>query len=146
MVTQKRMFSLVSSVIRPVFVMTHSACLPSTVSPICRQSHISASQSMPIALTLNARPSPQLVSHPTITGFIPALLKSGHRSLSPCTCTNVGSASARHRHARRYVSRDTVNAIRAITTLATGAMFFRVSITSFMSFNLQEVSHAVSEA
>ena len=40
MVTQKRMFSLVSSVIRPVFVMTHSVCLPSTVSPICRQSHI----------------------------------------------------------------------------------------------------------
>ena len=68
MVTQNRIVSLVNSTIRPVLFMIHLVCSPSTVSPICRQSHTSASQFMPMALTLNARPSPQLASHPMKTG------------------------------------------------------------------------------
>lgn len=135
MVTQNRIVSLVNSTIRPVLFMIHLVCSPSTVSPICRQSHTSASQFMPMALTLNARPSPQLASHPMKTGSTPARLNSGTRSMSPCTCTKAGSASERHRHARRYVANDTRNASMAITTLATGALAFSASMTFLSSSN-----------
>lgn len=135
MVTQNRIVSLVNSTIRPVLFMIHLVCSPSTVSPICRQSHTSASQFMPMALTLNARPSPQLASHPMKTGSTPARLNSGTRSMSPCTCTKAGSASERHRHARRYVANDTRNASTAITTLATGALAFSASMTFLSSSN-----------
>lgn len=135
MVTQNRIVSLVNSTIRPVLVMIHLVCSPSTVSPICRQSHISASQFMPMALTLNARPSPQLASHPMKTGSTPARLNSGNRSMSPCTCTKAGSASERHRHARRYVANDTRNASTAITTLAAGALAFSASMAFLSSSN-----------
>lgn len=135
MVTQNRIVSLVNSTIRPVLVMIHLVCSPSTVSPICRQSHTSASQFMPMALTLNARPSPQLASHPMKTGSTPARLNSGNRSMSPCTCTKAGSASERHRHARRYVANDTRNASTAITTLAAGALAFSASMAFLSSSN-----------
>ena len=135
MVTQNRIVSLVNSTIRPVLFMIHLVCSPSTVSPICRQSHTLASQFMPMALTLNARPSPQLASHPMKTGSPPARLNSGNRSMSPCTCTKTGSASERHRHARRYVANDTRNASTAITTLAAGALAFRASMAFLSSSN-----------
>ena len=118
---------LVSSGRRPARVITHSVCLPSTVSPICLQSHNSASQLTPINLTLNALPSPQFARNPQVTGLNPALEKSGSRLLSPSTRMNTGDASARHRHPRAKVARDTANATRAMTALATGAISFNAA-------------------
>lgn len=103
------MVSPVSSGSLPQSFMTHSLCLPRTVSPICRQSHSLASQFTPIALTLKALPSPQFTRYPMTGGSMPALLKSGHRSLSPSSITRSGPASVLHRHARVKVSRDTIN-------------------------------------
>lgn len=88
-VMKNRMVSPVSSGSLPQSFMTHSLCLPRTVSPICRQSHSPASQFTPIALTLKALPSPQFTRYPTIGGSMPALLKSGRRSLSPSSMAEV---------------------------------------------------------
>ena len=122
--------SLVSSVRRPALVMIHSVCLPSIVSPICLQSHSSASHLKLVILTLNALPSPQFARNPMNTGLIPAFEKSGNNRLSPCTWTNTGSASARHLHPRTNVASDTSSAKKAMVRLTTDAFFCSMSKSS----------------
>ena len=114
---KNRMVSPVSSGSLPQSFMTHSLCLPRTVSPICRQSHSPASQFTPIALTLKALPSPQFTRYPTIGGSMPALLKSGRRSLSPSSMAKSGAASALHLQPRANVNSDTMSPKAAMTTV-----------------------------
>lgn len=116
-VMKNRMVSPVSSGSLPQSFMTHSLCLPRTVSPICRQSHSPASQFTPIALTLKALPSPQFTRYPTIGGSMPALLKSGRRSLSPSSMAKSGAASALHLQPRANVNSDTMSPKAAMTTV-----------------------------
>lgn len=109
--------SPVSSGNLPQSFMTHSLCLPRIVSLICRQSHNLASQFSPITLTLKALPSPQFTRYPMTGGSMPALLKSGHSSLSPSRMTKSGAASALHLQPRANVNSDTMNPKTAMPTV-----------------------------